>query len=153
MVLDSSQDKTPAEPIRMPRLSKKLVDLQRTQQVLVLIVALIISGVSIIGAMGLETEFDLTDFLDEDMEIMQVRDELDSSYESAGWKVVYILMEPAESADEIDSDFILLNEMRGLHNDLANNHDVVGGGGADSSPSYEGPYLSLIHISEPTRRS
>ena len=46
----------------MPRLSKKLVDLQRSQQVLVLIVALIISGVSIIGAMGFETEFDLTDF-------------------------------------------------------------------------------------------
>ena len=92
VVLDSSQDKTPAEPIRMPRLSKKLVDLQRTQQVLVLIAALIVSGVSIIGAMGLETEFDLTDFLDEDMEIMQVRDELDSSYESAGWKYVYVLM-------------------------------------------------------------
>ena len=144
VVLDSKQDKEPAEPIRMPRLSKKLVDLQRSQQVLVFIVALIISGVSIIGAMGLETEFDLTDFLDEDMEIMQVREELDTSYESAGWKVVYVLMEPAESTDEIDSDFILLNEMRGLHNDLANNHDVVGGGGADSSPSYEGPYKVLF---------
>ena len=33
--------------------------------------------------------------------------------------------------------------MRGLHNDLANNHDVVGGGGVDSSPSYEGPYKVL----------
>ena len=52
-------------------------------------------------------------------------------------------MEPVDSADEIDSDFILLNEMRGLHNDLANNHDVVGGGGVDSSPSYEGPYKVL----------
>ncbi len=144
VVIDSSQDKTPAEPIRMPRLSKKLVDLQRSQQVLVLIVALIISGVSIIGAMGLETEFDLTDFLDEEMEIMEVRDDLDQSYESAGWKVVYVLMEPADSAEEIDSDFALLNEMRGLHNDLANNHDVVGGGGVDSSPSYEGPYKILF---------
>ena len=143
VVIDSTSEKAPAEPIRMPRFSKKLVDLQRSQQVLVLIVALIITGVSIIGAMGLETEFDLTDFLDEDMEIMQVRDELDSSYESAGWKVVYVLMEPVDSADEIDSDFILLNEMRGLHNDLANNHDVVGGGGVDSSPSYEGPYKVL----------
>ena len=143
VVIDSANDKTPAEPIRMPRLSKKLVDLQRSQQVLVLIVALIISGVSIIGAMGLETEFDLTDFLDEEMEIMQVRDELDQSYESAGWKVVYVLMEPSSSAEEIDNDFILLNEMRGLHNDLANNHDVVGGGGVDSIPSYEGPYKVL----------
>ena len=33
--------------------------------------------------------------------------------------------------------------MRGLHNDLANNHDVVGGGGVDSIPSYEGPYKVL----------
>ena len=143
VVIDSANDKTPAEPIRMPRLSKKLVDLQRSQQVLVLIVALLISGVSIIGAMGLETEFDLTDFLDEEMEIMQVRDELDQSYESAGWKVVYVLMEPSSSAEEIDNDLILLNEMRGLHNDLANNHDVVGGGGVDSIPSYEGPYKVL----------
>ena len=143
VVIDSANDKTPAEPIRMPRLSKKLVDLQRSQQVLVLIVALIISGVSIIGAMGLETEFDLTDFLDEEMEIMQVRDELDQSYESAGWKVVYVLMEPSSSSEEIDNDLILLNEMRGLHNDLANNHDVVGGGGVDSIPSYEGPYKVL----------
>ena len=143
VVIDSANDETPAEPIRMPRLSKKLVDLQRSQQVLVLIVALIISGVSIIGAMGLETEFDLTDFLDEEMEIMQVRDELDQSYESAGWKVVYVLMEPSSSSEEIDNDLILLNEMRGLHNDLANNHDVVGGGGVDSAPSYEGPYKVL----------
>ena len=52
--------------------------------------------------MGLETEFDLTDFLDEEMEIMQVRDELDHSYESAGWKVVYVLMEPSASNQEID---------------------------------------------------
>jgi len=143
VVLESSDGKVPADPIRMPWLSKKLVDLQRTQQVLVLIVALIVSGASIIGAMGLETEFDLTDFLDDDMEIMEVRDELDSSYKSAGWKVVYILMEPANSAEEIDSDFTLLNEMRGLHYDLANNHDVVGGGSVDSSPSYEGPYKVL----------
>ena len=46
--------------------------------------------------MGLETEFDLTDFLDDEMEIMEVREDLDTSYESAGWKVVYVLMEPAE---------------------------------------------------------
>ena len=143
VVIESSEGKVPAEPIRMPWLSKKLVDLQRSQQALVLIVALIISGASIIGAMGLETEFDLTDFLNDDMEIMEVREDLDSSYESAGWKVVYILMEPVDSADEIDSDFTLLNEMRGLHFDLANNHDVVGGGSVDSSPSYEGPYKVL----------
>ena len=129
VVLDSSKAEVPAEPIRMPRLSKKLVDLQRSQQVSVFIVALIISGLSIVGAMGLETEFDLTDFLDEDMEIMQVRDELDSSYESAGWKVVYILMEPAGSNDEINSDSELLKALKDIDRLLAKNYDVVGGGG------------------------
>ena len=143
VVLDKSGKTVPADPIRMPRLSKKLVDLQRSQQAIVFIIALIISGASIFGAMGLETEFDLTDFLDDDMEIMEVREDLDSSYESAGWKLVYVLMEPDSSLEEIDSDLILLNEMRGLHNDLANNHDVVGGGGYDASPSYEGPYKVL----------
>lgn len=142
VVLDSSKAEVPAEPIRMPRLSKKLVDLQRSQQVSVFIVALIISGLSIVGAMGLETEFDLTDFLDEDMEIMQVRDELDSSYESAGWKVVYILMEPAGSNDEIDSDYELLKQLRVIDGSLAKNYDVVGGGG-EETPSYEGPYNVL----------
>ena len=143
VVLDKPGSKVPADPIRMPRFSKKLVDLQKSQQAIVFIIALIISGASIFGAMGLETEFDLTDFLDDEMEIMEVRDNLDSSYESAGWKLVYVLMEPDSSMSEIDSDLILLNEMRGLHNDLANNHDVVGGGGSDASPSYEGPYKVL----------
>lgn len=143
VVLDSKDGGKPAEPIRMPRLSKKLVDLQRSQQAVVFITALIITGASIVGAMGLETEFDLSDFLDEDMEIMEVREKLDSNYESAGWKVVYILMEPDGESSSIDSDLLLINEMRGLHNDLANNHDVVGGGGSDSSPSYKGPYKVL----------
>ena len=143
VVLDSSGKTVPADPIRMPRFSKKLVEFQRSQQAIVFIIALIISGASIFGAMGLETEFDLTDFLDDEMEIMEVREDLDSSYESAGWKLVYVLMEPDNSMSEIDSDFVLLNEMRGLHNDLANNHDVVGGGGSDARPSYEGPYKVL----------
>lgn len=143
IVLDSSGKTVPADPIRMPRFSKKLVEFQRSQQAIVFIIALIISGASIFGAMGLETEFDLTDFLDDEMEIMEVREDLDSSYESAGWKLVYVLMEPDNSMSEIDSDFVLLNEMRGLHNDLANNHDVVGGGGSDARPSYEGPYKVL----------
>jgi len=146
VVLDKSSENVQSEPIRMPRLSKKLVDLQRSQQAIVFITALIISGASIIGAMGLETEFDLTDFLDEDMEIMEVRNELDTSYESAGWKVVYILMEPASDKSEIDSDRILLKELRDLDYDLGHNDDIVGGG--ERNPSYEGPYNLLFDAVE-----
>jgi uncharacterized protein len=148
VVLDSPNNKPPAEPIRMPRLAKKLVDLQRTQQAIVFIVALIISGASIVGAIGLETEFDLTDFLDEDMEIMEVRENLDSNYESAGWKMVYVLMEPGDDVDEIDDDVTLLRQLRSLRSGLRLNHDVVGGGSYDSIPSYEGPYNVLFDAVE-----
>jgi len=53
-----------------------LVDVQRSQQAGVFIVALILSGLSIVGVTGLETEFDLSDFLNDDMEIMEVREQL-----------------------------------------------------------------------------
>ena len=149
VVLDSKTAEKPADPIRMPRLSKKLVDLQKTQPAMIFIIALLISGASIVGAIGLETEFDLADFLDDDMEIMEVRSDLDTSYESAGWKVVYVLMEPANDRDEIDSDSVLLRQMRIFHSSLAANHDVVGGGGgSDSSPSYEGAYKVLFDAVE-----
>ena len=143
VVLDNPGKFKKSEPIRMPKLSKKLVDVQRSQQAGVFIVALIISGMSIVGAIGLETEFDLSDFLNNDMEIMHVRGELEDNYESAGWKLVYVLMEPAEGESDINDDSTLLNELRGFHKDLATNHDVVGGGSYDSSPSYEGPYKVL----------
>ena len=143
VVLDSSSNDVVNEPIRMPKLASKVVELQRSQQAIVLIMALIITGAAIVGAMGLETEFDLSDFLDEDMEIMEVRNQLETEYESAGWKVVYVLMEPSSDKESISDDKSLLTEMRGLHSDLANNHDVVGGGNSDGSPSYEGPYKVL----------
>ena len=143
VVLDSSSNDVVNEPIRMPKLASKVVELQRSQQAIVLIMALIITGAAIVGAMGLETEFDLSDFLDEDMEIMEVRNQLETEYESAGWKVVYVLMEPSSGKESISDDKSLLTEMRGLHSDLANNHDVVGGGNSDGSPSYEGPYKVL----------
>lgn len=144
VVLDNPEKFRKTEPIRMPKLSKKLVDIQRTQQAGVFIIALILSGLSIVGATGLETEFDLSDFLNDDMEIMKVRGDLEQNYESAGWKLVYVLMEPASSLDEIDDDSKLLNELRGFHKDLATNHDVVGGGTYDSTPAYEGPYKVLF---------
>jgi uncharacterized protein len=144
VVLDSNNLKKPSQPLRLPKLSGRLVELQRSQQAVVFFLALVISGASIVGALGLETEFDLADFLDDDMPIMQVRADLDSSYESAGWKLIYIHLEPSDDQSEIDADRVLLNEFRFLHSDLANNHDVVGGGSSDSSPSYEGPYKVLF---------
>ena len=95
------------------------------------------------GALSLDTEFDLTDFLDEDLEVMEVRADLESSYDAAGWKVVYLLMEPEDDRSTIRMDAMMLDQMRLLHGDLKANHDVVGTDGTKPSPSYDGPYVLL----------
>ena len=130
-----------AQAITMPRLVGSIVGIQQKQQVTVILVTILISGISIFGATSLETDFDLADFVDPDMEIMQVREDMASSYDSAGWKLIYILFEPLNASSSIPGDSLMLNELRGLHIDLETNHDVVGTDNAPASPSYEGPYV------------
>ena len=129
--------------ITMPGIVNSIVGVQQKQQVMVLLAAILISGVSIFGVASLETDFDLADFVDPEMEIMQVREDMDSSYDSAAWKLIYILLEPAVGEESIPGDALMLDEMRGLHKDLETNHYVVGTDDSPSSPSYEGPYVVL----------
>ena len=133
---------TERKPLKLTNLTQPLLQLHRKQQVAVLLVAIAISGASVIGAMQLETDFDLSDFVNEDMEIMSVRDDINSNYDSAGWKYVYVLMEPV-GGGVIPDDVTLLDNLRDLHSDLRNNHDVVGTDERFPSPSYEGPYVVL----------
>ena len=139
MFTNPSATKT-LSPLRLPRISNAIVKLQQKQQLGVILVTILISGLSVYGAASLETDFDLGDFVNEDLEIMTVRDDLASSYESAGWKVIYVLMEPAEGSETIPGDDYLLTELRNLHSDLQSNNDVVGTDFRISSPSYDGPY-------------
>ena len=119
----------------MPKLSEQILRVQQKQQLGVLLVTILISGLAIYGAASLETDFDLADFVNEDMEVMSVRDDLANSYESAGWKVIYVLMEPLEGESSIPGDQVLLTELNYFHSDLESNNDVVG----VPNPSYEGP--------------
>jgi predicted RND superfamily exporter protein len=121
--------------LKLPQLSERIMRVQQKQQVGVLLVTILISGLAVYGAASLETDFDLADFVNEDLPIMTVRDELSSSYESAGWKVVYVLMEPAKGQVFIPGDHVLLTELNYFHSDLESNNDVVG----VPTPSYEGP--------------
>ena len=132
-----------SQAITMPRLVGGIVAVQQKQQVTVLLVTILISGISIFGAASLETDFDLADFVDPDMEIMQVREDMATSYDSAGWKLIYILFEPLDTSSSIPGDGLMLDELRGLHKDLEANHDVVGTDNSPPSPSYEGPYVVL----------
>ena len=127
-------------PLRFPALSQHIVNVQKKQQVGVILVTVLISGLAIYGAASLETDFDLADFVSEDMEIMGVRDDLTSSYESAGWKVIHLLMEPVEGEEAIPGDLDLLSELRNFQFDLKSNNDVVGTNFRIPSPAYEGPY-------------
>ena len=127
----------------MPTLTNNLVKVQQKQQVGIFLVVVFLSGASIFGAASLETNFDLGDFVDPDMEIMEVRNDLSDNYDSAGWKLIYVLFEPSDGNEKITADADLLTELRGLHGDLESNHDVVGTDGTFPSPSYEGPYVIL----------
>ena len=129
------------KPLKLTNLTQPLLQLHRKQQVAVLLVAMAISAASVIGAMQLETDFDLSDFVNEEMEIMSVRDEINANYDSAGWKYVYVLMEPV-GGGVIPDDVTLLDNLRDLHSNLKNNHDVVGTDERFPSPSYEGHTLS-----------
>ena len=136
-------NKAPGEArpsLRFPALSKQIVKVQKKQQVGVILVTVLISGLAVYGAASLETDFDLADFVNEDMAIMGVRDDLTTSYESAGWKVIHLLMEPTEGEEAIPGDLDLLSELRNFHSDLKSNNDVVGTNFRIPSPTYEGPY-------------
>lgn len=121
--------------LKLPQLSERIMRVQQKQQVGVLLVTILVSGLAVYGAASLETDFDLADFVNEDLPIMTVRDDLATSYQSAGWKVVYVLMEPADGQVFIPGDHVLLTELNYFHSDLESNNDVVG----VPTPSYEGP--------------
>ncbi|MBT3772807.1 MAG: MMPL family transporter [Euryarchaeota archaeon] len=142
VVLDRKErDPGHASLLQLPRLSAALVNFQRHQQALVIVVAVLICGASIIGASNLETEFDLSDFLDDEMPIMQVRSELNDSYDAASWKLVYILFEPANGKEVIADDTELLYQLNRLDDRLGHTNGVVGW--EDGNPSYEGPFVVL----------
>ena len=140
VTLSKSEDSSTPPSLSLPGLSEQIVKLQQRQQVGVILVTILISGLAIYGAASLETDFDLTDFVNDDMEIMTVRDDLSESYDSAGWKVIYVLMEPVPGEATIPGDETLLNQLRYFNSDMKSNNDVVGANFRESSPSYEGPY-------------
>lgn len=136
VMFSKRDDQTSAPPVlAMPKLSEQILRVQQKQQLGVLLVTIMISGLAVYGAASLETDFDLADFVNQDMQVMEVRDELGASYQSAGWKVIYVLMEPLEGETFIPGDQVLLTELNYFHSDLESNKDVVG----VPTPSYEGP--------------
>tara|TARA_B100000131_G_scaffold155706_1_gene151139 strand:+ start:1123 stop:3948 length:2826 start_codon:yes stop_codon:yes gene_type:complete len=130
-------------PLRFPRIVDGVLGIQKKHQAVVLITAVVISFASVFGAANLETEFDLGDFLDDEMPVMQVRQELQDSYTASAWKLVYLFWEPAEGDDSIVADSTLLNQLDVLDNRLGHIHGVVGVERSSEHPAYEGIYTVL----------
>ncbi len=135
------------EWMRFGNFGSYMVGFQKLHQAKVIgVVALLTIGSVIMAAAKLETEFDLTDFLDEDMDVMEGRDALYDSYDAAGWKPIYILLEPSEGGDSIldDASFLVANQL--LDNWLESTNGVVSphSTAGNIHPVYDGPYPILF---------
>ena len=113
--------------LELGSLAEKAAEFQRGNAPLVLLsVAIITAGSVVVAMQGLDTSFELTDFLSEDeMEIMEVRDELYQSYEVNALKSVYILVEPGEGESSFDSEEGLIEALGDLEDALARMEGTV----------------------------
>ena len=151
MERDSSSYAKHLEWMRFGKFSQYMVRFHRTHQAKVVgVVAMLTIASVIFAAARLETEFDLSDFLDEDMDVMEGRDNLYESYDAAGWKPIYILMEPNEGSQSIPDDAHFLNALGFLDTWLESTNGVVSphSTGQNKHPVYEGPYPILFEAVE-----
>lgn len=127
-----------------------MVSFERRHQAKVFgVVALLTVGSIIVAATNLETEFNLTHFLDEDMEVMQARDQLYESYEAAAWKPVYILAEPESGNTHIEDTAYFLESLRLMDTWISSTDGVVSPHRSGQSyPVYDGPYPILFDAVE-----
>ena len=96
----------------LQKIAREVVISQRKTQAFALILVVMLTvGSVVLAAAKLETEFDLTDFLDDEMEVMDVRTDIYESYEATGWRPIYILSEPLSGESSIvdDADFLDAN--------------------------------------------
>ena len=113
--------------LELDRAAEKATEFQRANAPLVLLfVAIITTGSVVVAMQGLDTSFELTDFLSEDeMEIMEVRDDLYESYEVNALKSVYIMVEPPENEVAFDSEEDLIEALGDLEDSLPRIPGVV----------------------------
>ncbi len=113
--------------LELDALARAATDFQRGNAPLVLLtVAIFTAGSIVVAQQGLETSFELSDFLsDDEMEVMKVRNDLYDSYEVNALKSVYILVEPAEGEDSFSDEENLIDALRGVEDSLLRIPGVV----------------------------
>ena len=113
--------------LELGNLAEKAAEFQRGNAPLVLLsVAIITAGSVVVAMQGLDTSFELTDFLSEDeMEIMEIREDLYESYEVNALKSVYILVEPGAGESSFDSEEVLIEALGDLEDALVRMEGTV----------------------------
>ena len=132
--------------LQFDRLAAYITEFQKKNTVWVMLaVAAVTTGSVSIAVMELDTSFELTDFLSEDeMEVMQVRQDIYDSYDAAAWKSVDIIIEPAIGEDYISEEANLLRALDFLDTRISVIPEVVNPTSTTSDrPSYDGLYPIL----------
>ncbi len=134
--------------MELKSVANRATEFQRANAPLVLLfVAIITTGSVVVAMRGLDTSFELTDFLSEDeMEVMEVREELYESYQINALKSVYILIEPEVGEDSFSSERDLIEALSDLEDSLPRMPGVVvseAPGTSNEWPSYDSIYLVI----------
>tara|TARA_B100001113_G_C21115036_1_gene624989 strand:- start:207 stop:2762 length:2556 start_codon:yes stop_codon:yes gene_type:complete len=120
-----------------------LMKFQSEQKAIIMIITGLLTVSSVFGAMVIKTEFDLTDFLDDEMPVMELRSEMQSNYDYSSIQLVYVLIEPAGELYSIESGEGLLSSMQYLDDILPLTKGVVKSSGTSDRTQYNGIYTIL----------
>jgi len=127
VVVERTLGSSRSRGLELGGLARSAAEFQRGNAPIVLLtVAIITAGSIVVAQRGLDTSFELSDFLsDEDMEVMQVREDLYESYDVKAMKSVYILIEPEEGEGSFDSERELIDALRGVENSFLRMPGVI----------------------------
>ena len=132
--------------LQLEKTASSVTEFQRKNAVWVMLaVAALTTGSVVVAVMELDTSFELTDFLSEDeMEVMQVRQDIYDSYEAAAWKSVDIIIEPSERSSSLANERDILRGLDFLDTRISGIPEVVNPSSTTSDrPSYDGLYPIL----------
>ena len=131
--------------LEFPGFTNVATEFQRRHTAIILLAVAGLTLSSVLVSVGqLDTKFELTDFLGEEMEVIEVRNSMYDSYDVEALKSVDILIEPSSGMDALTGERDLLKELERLDNRLAWTTNVVTPEGTDTArPSYDGIYPIL----------
>lgn len=145
VVVEKTTGKGGRRSLQLDRFANRATEFQRRHTAIVLLAVAGLTLSSVVISVGqLDTKFELTDFLGEEMEVIDVRNSMYESYEVEALKSVDIIIEPSSGMDALTGERDLLKELERLDNRLAWTTNVVTPEGTDTArPSYDGIYPIL----------